>query len=56
MEVGEVQSPLNQKLGSKLLRVVDFASRFVITIESMKFEARFVITLKLWDWDDPKKI
>jgi hypothetical protein len=36
-EVGEVQNPLNQKLGSKPLRAVDFASRFVIIIESTNF-------------------
>jgi hypothetical protein len=40
-DAGEVQSPLNQKLSSKPLRAVDFASRFVITIESMNFEFKF---------------
>jgi hypothetical protein len=34
MEVGEVQSPLNQKLSSKSLRSVDFVSRFVLSIKS----------------------
>jgi hypothetical protein len=34
IEVGEVQSSLNQKLGSKLLRAVDFASRFILLIKS----------------------
>jgi hypothetical protein len=36
-----IQSPLNQKLDSKSFRVVDFASRFIIIIESMNFEFRF---------------
>jgi hypothetical protein len=40
-EVREVQSLLNKKLGSKSLRAVDFASRFVIIIESTNFEFRF---------------
>jgi hypothetical protein len=31
---GEVQSPLNQNLGSKPLKAVDFASRFVLLIKS----------------------
>jgi hypothetical protein len=37
-------SPLemgDQKLGLKFLRVVDFALRFVIIIESMNFKIRF---------------
>jgi hypothetical protein len=33
-EVEEVQSPLNQKLSSKSLRAIDFASRFVLLIKS----------------------
>jgi hypothetical protein len=33
MKVGEVQSPLNQKLSSKSLRAVDFASRFILSIK-----------------------
>jgi hypothetical protein len=37
--VGEVQSPLNQKLGLKILRAVDFALRFVLLIKS-KFTIR----------------
>jgi hypothetical protein len=38
---GEVQSFLNQKLGLKSLRAVNFASRFIIIIESMNFEFKF---------------
>jgi hypothetical protein len=34
-----VQNPLNQKLGSKPLRAVDFASRFVLSIK-FKFKIR----------------
>jgi hypothetical protein len=41
LKVGEVQNPLNQKLGSKLLRAVDFTSKFIINIESINFEFRF---------------
>jgi hypothetical protein len=40
MEVGEVQNPLNQKVGSKSSRAVDFASRLVMIIESINFELR----------------
>jgi hypothetical protein len=40
-EVEEVQSPLNQKLGSKSLITVDFTLRFIIIIESTNFEFRF---------------
>jgi hypothetical protein len=38
LDAWEVQNPLNKKIISKPLRAVDFASRFVITIESMNFE------------------
>jgi hypothetical protein len=36
--VGEIQIPLNQKAGSKFSRTIDFASRFVMIIESMNFK------------------
>jgi hypothetical protein len=32
---------LNQKIGSKSSRTVDFASRFIMIIESTNFEFRF---------------
>jgi hypothetical protein len=41
MEVGEVQSTLNQKMGLKSSRIVDFASRFVMIIESVNFKLKF---------------
>jgi hypothetical protein len=37
-EVGEVQKDLNQKIDSKPSGVIDFASRFVIIIESTNFK------------------
>jgi hypothetical protein len=39
-EVGEIQSTLNQKNGSKPFRAVDFASRFIMIIENMNFKLR----------------
>jgi hypothetical protein len=41
VEVGEVQNTLNKKIGSKPLRTVDFASRFVMIVENMNFELKF---------------
>jgi hypothetical protein len=40
-EVWEVQNYLNQKVGSKPFRAVDFASRFIMIIESMNYELKF---------------
>jgi hypothetical protein len=40
MDAGEVQIPLNQKLGSKPLRAVDFTLRFIIIIESTNLDAK----------------
>jgi hypothetical protein len=39
VEVGEVQSILNQKISSKSSRTIDFISRFVLLIKS-KFKIR----------------
>jgi hypothetical protein len=41
LKVGEVQNTLNQKVDSKPSRTVDFASRFVMIIESMNFKLKF---------------
>jgi hypothetical protein len=38
MEVGEIQRSLNQKVGSKLSGAVNFASRFVMIIESINLK------------------
>jgi hypothetical protein len=40
LEGGEVQRVLNQKVSSKFFEAVDFASRFVIIIESINFKFR----------------
>jgi hypothetical protein len=44
-EVGEVQSTLNKKNGSKPSRTIDFASRFILLIKSnLKFILSIIIT------------
>jgi hypothetical protein len=47
----EVQIPLNQEVGSKPSRAVDFASRFIIIIESMNLEFRIY-----WKYESRYKI
>jgi hypothetical protein len=34
MEVGEVQTTLNQKISSNLSRIIDFTSKFIFLIKS----------------------
>jgi hypothetical protein len=47
--VGEVQRPLNQKLGSKPLRAIDFVLRFVLSIKS-KFK-KFILSIVITNLD-----
>jgi hypothetical protein len=51
VEVGEVQSTLNQKIGSKSSRTIDFVSRFILLIN---LSSKFVLSIIITNLDDLK--
>jgi uncharacterized Rmd1/YagE family protein len=45
VEVGEIQRSLNQKLGLKFLKAVDFVLRFILLIKSKNLNLKFVLSI-----------